>query len=186
MFSVSKRNSKKPNVSSVVLVRCTALKMDVFSSSRSRLCNEWPFMSVRPAEAELRWFKRNRESHGTGHTAGDHVLVKAFLAANFIVVLVYLLVLGQLFRFRRLQRAGTPSAATSASWVHGPSKTRLLLGFLSTIRYNAGSNNTVADSAATWSTSARNSETLAIIFMTGRAGPRRSTRLIVSTLREKI
>ena len=59
-------------------------------------------MSVRRAEAELCWFKRNRESTGTmrestgtGHTAGDHVLVTAVLSAIFIVVLVYLLVLGQ-------------------------------------------------------------------------------------------
>ena len=58
--------------------------------------------------------------------------------------------LGQPFRFRRLEQAGTPSlTATSASWVHGPSKTRLLAGFLSTIRYNAGSNNTGADSTVT-------------------------------------
>ena len=35
------------------------------------------------------------------------------------------------------------------------------------------------------STSARNSETFRNIFMTGWAGPRRSTRLIVATLREK-
>ena len=117
-------------------------------------------MSVRRAEAELRWFKRNRESTGTmrestgtGHTAGDHVLVTAILSAIFIVALVYLLVLGQPFRFRRLERAGTPSStATIASWVHGPSKTRLFPGFLSTVCYNAGSNNTVADSAGTRST----------------------------------
>ena len=44
------------------------------------------------------------------------------------------------------------STATSASWVHGPLKTRLSPGFLSTVRYNARSNNTVADSAATRST----------------------------------
>ena len=154
---MSKRNSKSSNVSSVVEVRCTALKMGAFSSSCSNLCNEWSLMSVRRAEAELRRFKRNqestgtmRESTGTGHTAGDHVLVTAILSAIFIVILVYLLVLGQPFRFRRLERPGTPSStATRASWVHGPSKTRLLPGFLSTVRYNAGSNNTVADSAAT-------------------------------------
>ena len=154
---MSKRNSKSSNASSVVVVRCTAVKMGAFFSSCSKLCNEWSLMSVRRAEAELRWFKRNREntgtmreSTGTGHTAGDHVLVTAILCAIFIVALVYLLVLGQPFRFRRLERAGTPSStATSASWVHGPSKTRLLPGFLSTVRYNAGSNNTVADSAAT-------------------------------------
>ena len=157
---MSKRNSKSSNVSSVVVVRCTALTMGAFSSSCSKLCNEWSFMSVRRAEAELRWFKRNRESTGmmrestgTGHTAGDHVLVTAILSAIFIVVLVYLLVLGQPFRFRRFERAGTPSStATSASWVHDPSKKRLLPGFLSTVRFNAGSNNTVADSAATRST----------------------------------
>ena len=113
-------------------------------------------MSVRQAEAELRWFERNRDNTGTmrdntgtGHTAGDHVLVTAILPAIFIVALVYL-VLGQPFRFRRFEQAGTPSStATSGSWVHGPSKTTLLPGFLSTVRYNAGSNNTVADSAAT-------------------------------------
>ena len=155
-----KRNSKSSNASSVVVVRSTALKMGAFSSSCSKLCNEWSFMSVRRAEAELRWFKRNRESTGTmrestgtGHTAGDHVLVTAILSAIFIVALVYLLVLGQPFRFRRLERAGTPSStATIASWVHGPSKTRLFPGFLSTVCYNAGSNNTVADSAGTRST----------------------------------
>ena len=42
-----------------------------------------------------------RESTGTGHTAGDHVHVRAILSAVFIVVLVYVLVLGQPFRFRR-------------------------------------------------------------------------------------
>ena len=151
--------------------------------------------------------------------------------------------LGQPFRFRRLERAGTPSStATSASWVHGPSKTRLLPGFLRTVRYNAGSNNTVADSAAAGDATPEgivrcefleNSRThepvfrcsmeyngnnfLALgssasaatqkffcmidwdakhvgsklgdvhhVFMTGWAGPRRSTRLIVPTLREKI
>ena len=153
---MSKRNSMISNVSNVVVVRCTALTMGAFSLSCSKLCNEWSWMSVRRAEAELRWFKRNRESTGTmrestgtGHTAGDHVLVTAILSAIFIVVLVYLLVLGQPFRFRRLQRAGTPSKAASASWVHGPSKTRLLVGFLSTVRYKAGSNTTVADSVAT-------------------------------------
>ena len=157
---MSKRNSKSSNVSSVVVVRCTALTMGAFSSSCSKLCSEWSFMSVRRAEAELRRFKRNREntgtmreSTGTGHTEGDHVLVTSILSAVFIVVLVYLLVLRQPFRFRRLERAGTPSStATSASWVHGPSKTTLLPGFLSIVRYNAGSNNTVADSAATQST----------------------------------
>ena len=157
---MSKRNSKSSNASSVVVVRCAALKMGAFFSSCSKLCNEWSLMSVRRAEAELRWFKRNRESTGTmrestetGLTAGDHVLVTAILSAVFIVALVYLLVLGQPFRFRRLERARTPSStATSASWVQGPSKTRLLPGFLSTVRYNAGSNtSTVADvdSAAT-------------------------------------
>ena len=156
---MSKRNSKSSNVSSVVVVRCTALIMGTFSSSCSKLCNEWSFMSVRRAEAELRWFKRNRESTGTmrestgtGHTAGDHVLVTAILSAIFIVVLVYLLVLGQPFRFRHLERAGTPPRQQQAPAWHGPSKTRLLPGFLSTVRYNAGSNNTVADSAATGST----------------------------------
>ena len=71
-------------------------------------------MSVRRAEAELLWFKRNRENTGTmrentgtGHTAGDHVLITAILSAIFIVVLVYLLVLGQPFRFRCLERAGS-------------------------------------------------------------------------------
>ena len=154
-----KRNSKSSNASGVV-VRSTALKMGMFFSSCSKLCNDWSLMSVRRAEAELRWFKPNRDNTGTmrdytgtGHTAGDHVLVTAILSAIFIVTLVYLLVLGQPFRFRRLERAGTlSSAATSASWVHGPSKTTLLPGFLSTVRYNAGSNNTVADSAATRST----------------------------------
>ena len=154
---MSKRNSKSSNVCSVVVVRCTALKMGTFSSSWSKLCNEWSLMSVPGTEAELRWFKRNRESTGTmrestgtGHTAGDHVLVTAILSAILIVVLVYLLVLGQPFRFRRLQRPGTPSStATRASRVHGPLRTRLLPGSLSTVRYNAGSNNTVADSAAT-------------------------------------
>ena len=109
-----KRNSKSSNASSVVVVRSTALKMGAFFSSCSKLCNEWSFMSVRRAEAELRWFKRNRENTGTmrdntgtGHTAGDHVLVTAILSAIFIVALVYLLVLGQPFRFRRLERAGT-------------------------------------------------------------------------------
>ena len=123
----AKRNSKSSNVSGAVVVRCTALKMGAFSSSCSKLCNEWSLMSVRRAEAELRWFKRNRESTGDDagehwgrvHTAGDHVLVTAILSAIFIVVLVYLLVLGQPFRFRSLERAGTPSStATSASWVH--------------------------------------------------------------------
>ena len=73
-------------MSSVVVVICTALTMGAFSSSCSKLCNEWSFMSVRPAEAELRWFKRRREktgtmreSTGTGHTEGDHVLVTAIL-----------------------------------------------------------------------------------------------------------
>ena len=82
--------------------------MGAFSSSCSKLCNEWSFTSVHRAEAELRWFKGNREntgmmweSTGTGHTEGDHVLVTAILSAIFIVVLVYLLVLGQPFRFRR-------------------------------------------------------------------------------------
>ena len=157
---MSKRNSKSSNVSGGVVVRCTALRMGAFSSSCSKRCNEWLFMSVRRGEAELRWFKRNRESTGTmrestgtGNTEGDHVLVTAILSAVFIVVLVYLLVLGQPFRFRCLERAGTPSSkATSASWVHGPSKTTILPGFPSTVRYNAGSNNTVADSAATGST----------------------------------
>ena len=79
---------------------CGALcsfKVGAFSSSCSKLCNEWSLVSVRRAEAELCWFKRNRESTGTmrestgtGHTAGDHVLVTAILSANFIVVLVYL------------------------------------------------------------------------------------------------
>ena len=112
---MSKRNSKSSNVSSVVVVRCTALTMGAFSSSCSKLCNEWSLKSVRRAEAELRWFKQNRESTGTmrestgmGHTAGDHILVTAILSAIFIVVLVYLLVLGQPFRFRRSERAGTP------------------------------------------------------------------------------
>ena len=156
---MSKRNSKSTNVASVVVVRCAALKMGVFSSSCSKLCNEWSLMCIRRAEAELRWFKRNREgtgtmqeSTGTGHTAVDRIFVTAIsiLSAIFIVVLVYMLVLGQPFRFRRLEQAGTPSStATSASWVHGPSKTRLLPRFLSTVRYNAGSNNIVADSAAT-------------------------------------
>ena len=105
-----KRNSKSSNASSVVVVRSTALKMGAFSSSCSKLCNEWSFMSVRRAEAELRWFKRKRESTGTmrestgtGHTAGDHVLVTAILSAIFIVALVYLFVLGQPFRFRGLE-----------------------------------------------------------------------------------
>ena len=85
---MSKRNSKSSNVSSVVVVRCTALKMGAFSSSCSKLCNEWLLMSVHPAEAEVRWFKRNwestgtmRESTGTGHTGGDHVLVTVSLRA---------------------------------------------------------------------------------------------------------
>ena len=89
--------------------------MGVFSSSRSKLCNEGSFMSLRRAEAELHWFKQNRENTGTkrentgtGHTAGDYVLVTAILSAVFVVVLVYLLVLGQPFRFRRLKRARTP------------------------------------------------------------------------------
>ena len=47
-----KRNSKSSNASSVVVVRSTALKMGAFSSSCSKLCNEWSFMSVRRAEAE--------------------------------------------------------------------------------------------------------------------------------------
>ena len=83
-----KRSSKSSNASSVVVVRSRALKMGAFSSSCSKLCNEWSFMSVRRAEGELRWFKRNRESTGTmrestgtGHTAGDHVLVTAILSA---------------------------------------------------------------------------------------------------------
>ena len=114
---MSKRNSKSSNVCSVVVVRCAALNMGAFSSYCSKLCNEleWSLMSVRRAEAELRWFKQNwestgtmRESTGMGHTAGDHVLVTAILSAIFIVVLVYLLVLGQPFRFRGLERAGTP------------------------------------------------------------------------------
>ena len=124
-----KRNSKSSNAYSVVVVRSTASKMGAFSSSCSKLCNEWSFMSVRRAEAELHWFKRTlcypassqccpdlnrdntgtmRDNTGTGHTAGDHVLVTAILSAIFIVTLVYLLVLGQPFRFRRLERAGTP------------------------------------------------------------------------------
>ena len=110
---MSKRNSKSSKVSSVVVVRCTALKMGAFSSSCSKLCNELSLMSVHRAEAELRWFKQNRkstgtmrESTGTGHTAGDHVLVTAILSAILIVVLVYLLVLGHPFRFRRLEQQG--------------------------------------------------------------------------------
>ena len=82
---------------------------------KSKLGNEWLLMSARRAEAELRWFIRNRESTGamrestgTGHTAGDHVLVTAILSAIFIVVLVNLLVLGKPFKFRRLERAETP------------------------------------------------------------------------------
>ena len=135
------------------MVRSTALNKGAFCSSRSKRCNEWSLMPVRRAEAELRWFKRNRDNTGTGHTAGDHFLVTAILSAIFIVALIYLLVLGQPFRFRCLERAETPSStATSTSWVHGLSKTRLLPGFLSTVRYNAGSNNTVADSAASRST----------------------------------
>ena len=121
-----KRNSKSSNASSVVVVRSTALNMGTFSSSCSKLCNEWSLMSVRRAEAELRWFKRNRDNTGTmrdntgtGHTAGDHVLVTAILSAIFIVALVYLLVLGQPFRFRRLERAGTPSS-TATSAMLGP------------------------------------------------------------------
>ena len=147
-------------MSSVVVVCSTALKMGVFSLSCSKLCNEWSLMSVRRAEAELCLFKRKRDNTGTmrdntgtSHTAGDHVLVTAILSAIFIVALVYSLVLEQPFRFRRLERAGTPSStATSGSWVHGRSKTTLSPGFLSTVRYNAGSNNTIADSAATRST----------------------------------
>ena len=42
---MSKRNSKSSNVSSVVVVCCTALKMGAFSSSCSGLCNEWSLMS---------------------------------------------------------------------------------------------------------------------------------------------
>ena len=110
-----KRNSKSSNASSVVVVRSRALKMGAFSSSCSKLCNEWSLMSVRRAQAELRWFKRNwdntgtiQDNTGTGHTASDHVLVTAILSAIFIVALAYLLVLGQPFRFRRLKRAGTP------------------------------------------------------------------------------
>ena len=64
--------------------------MGAFSSSCSKLCNAWSFMSVRQAEAELLWFKRNRENTGTmrestgmGHTEGDHVLVTAILSAFF-------------------------------------------------------------------------------------------------------
>ena len=114
---MSKRNSKSSNVASVVVVRCAALKMGVFSLSCSKLCNEWSLMSVRRAEAELRWFKRIREGTGTmqestgrGHTAGDHVFVTAIsiLSAIFIVVLVYLLVLGQPFRFRRFRASWNP------------------------------------------------------------------------------
>ena len=159
--------------------------MGVFLSTCSKLCNEFLLMSVRRAEAELRWFKRNRESTGTmqestgtGHTEDDHVLVTAILSAIFILVLLYLLVVGQPFRFRRFERAGTPSsAARSDSWVHGPSKTRLLPCFLSTVRYTAGSNNTVADmawSTGTRSTSARNSETFAIFSWL--AGPGRGAQ----------
>ena len=102
--------------------------MGAFSSSCSQLCNEWSLMSVRQAEAELRWFKRNwdnngtmRDNTGTGHTASDHVLVTAILSAVFIVALVYLLVPGQPFRFRRLERAGTPprqQQAPAGSMVH--------------------------------------------------------------------
>ena len=62
--------------------------MGAFSSPCSKLCNEGSFVSVRRAEAELRWFKRNQENTGamwentgTGHTAGDHVLVTAILSA---------------------------------------------------------------------------------------------------------
>ena len=157
---MSKMQLKSSNVFGVVVLLCTALTMGAFSLSCSKLCNEWSLMSVRREEAELRWFIRNRkstgtmqESTGTGHTAGDYVLVTAILSAIFIGVLVFLLVLGQPFRFRRYERAGIPSStATSASWVHGPSKTKILPGFLSTVRYNSGSNNTVADSAATRST----------------------------------
>ena len=59
---MSKRNSKSSNVSSAVVVRRTVSPMRTFSSSCSELCNEGSFMSVRRAEAELRWFKRNREN----------------------------------------------------------------------------------------------------------------------------
>ena len=111
---MSKRNSKSSNVSCVVVVRCTALQWAHFlrlavsfaTSGRSCLYVE---------QKQSRCFKRNREntgtmreSTGTGHTEGDHVLVTAILSAIFIVVLVYLLVIGQPFSFRRLERAGTP------------------------------------------------------------------------------
>ena len=100
---MSKRNSKSSNVSGVVAVRCTALKMGAFSSSCSKVCNEWSLMSVRRAEALKRTWESTgtmRESIGTGHTAGDHVLVTAILSAIFIVVLIYLLVLGQIQALR--------------------------------------------------------------------------------------
>ena len=174
---MSKRNSKSSNVSSVVVVRCTALIMSTFSSSCSKLCNEWSFMSVRRAEAELRWFKRNRESTGTmrestgtGHTAGDHVLVTAILSAIFIVVLVYLLGLGQPFRFRHLERVGTPPRQQQAPAWHGPSKTRLLPEFFSAPSATTPEATTLSQTAqrrearttTSSSTSARNSETFAI------------------------
>ena len=145
-------------------------------------------MSVRRAEAELRWFKRNRENTGTmrentgtGHTAGDHVLVMAILSAVFIVVLVYLLVRGQPFRFRCLERAGTPPRQQQA-----PAGSMVLRKQDFCLVFSAPSEKTPEATTLSYTAQRREARTLHVVLLvTDWAWPRRSTRLIVATLLEK-
>ena len=190
-----KRNSKSSNASSVVVVRYTALKVGAFSLSCSKLCNEWSLMSVRRAEAELRWFKRNRDNTltmqdntGMGHAAGDHVLVTAILSAIFIVTLVYLVVLGPAVQIQALR----------ASWDPLLDSNKRQLGQWSV------EDNTLARFSQHRPLQRRKQQlqhcrrqrsdakhvllilVLARRLETRKRSPRRSTRFIVATLREKI
>ena len=155
-------------MSSVVVVRCTALKMGAFSSSCSKLCNGWSLMSVRRAEADIftplsrsrvtlvqtksgeHWDDAGEHwdgSHGGRSSPRNGDSVSYFHRRFSLPVSAW-----AALQIQELRASWDPSStaiATSASWVYGLSKTRLLPGFLSIVCNNAGSNNTVAGSAAT-------------------------------------
>ena len=139
------------------MVRCTALKLGTFSSSCSKLCNEWSLIVCTSSRSRVTLVQTKSGEHWDDvgeHCDGSHSgrsrprngdSVSYFHRRFSLPVSAW-----AALQIQALRVSWDPSStATSASWVHGPSKTILLPSFLSTVRYNAGSNNTVADSAAT-------------------------------------